>query len=69
MPDLRFLGFSMICYSPLTIGDMVGYVILEGKGRLFSCVKPYVFSKIEELKLYYYITNQVLPTLKNSFIL
>jgi DNA polymerase, archaea type len=45
----------------LTTGDKVGYVILEGKGRLYSRVKPYVFAKIEEVDADYYITNQVLP--------
>jgi DNA polymerase I len=45
----------------LTGGDKVGYVILEGKGRLYSRVKPYVFAKIDEVDVDYYITNQVLP--------
>ena len=45
----------------LTGGDKVGYVILEGKGRLYSRVKPYVFAKTNEIDVDYYITNQVLP--------
>ena len=45
----------------LTSGDKVGYVILEGKGRLYNRVKPYVFAKTEEIDVEYYITNQVLP--------
>ena len=45
----------------LTGGDKVGYVILEGKGRLYNRVKPYVFAKSEEIDVDYYITNQVLP--------
>ena len=45
----------------LTGGDKVGYVILMGKGRLYSRVKPYVFAKYDELDVDYYITNQVLP--------
>ena len=45
----------------LTGGDKVGYVILEGKGRLYSRVKPYVFAKYDEIDVDYYITNQVLP--------
>ncbi len=45
----------------LTGGDKVGYVILEGKGRLYNRVKPYVFAKPEEVDVNYYITNQVLP--------
>ncbi len=45
----------------LTGGDKVGYVILEGKGRLYNRVKPYVFANIDEVDVDYYITNQVLP--------
>jgi DNA polymerase I len=45
----------------LTGGDKVGYVVLRGKGRLYSRVKPYVFAKTEEIDVNYYITNQVLP--------
>jgi DNA polymerase I len=45
----------------LSRGDKVGYVILKGKGRLYNRVKPYVFAKIEEVDVDYYITNQVLP--------
>ena len=45
----------------LTGGDKVGYVILEGKGPLYSRVKPYFFSKLDEVDVDYYITNQVLP--------
>jgi DNA polymerase I len=45
----------------LTSGDKVGYVILSGKGRLYSRVKPYVFAKPEEVDVEYYITNQVVP--------
>ncbi len=45
----------------LTGGDKVGYVILTGQGRLYNRVKPYVFTKLEEIDVEYYITNQVLP--------
>ena len=45
----------------LTGGDKVGYVILEGKGRLYNRVKPYVFAKPDEVDVDYYITNQVVP--------
>jgi DNA polymerase, archaea type len=45
----------------LTSGDKVGYVILEGKGRLYSRVKPYIFAKYNEIDVDYYITHQVLP--------
>ncbi len=45
----------------LTGGDKVGYVVLAGKGRLYSRVKPYVFAKYEEVDVDYYVTHQVLP--------
>jgi DNA polymerase, archaea type len=45
----------------LTSGDKVGYVILAGKGRFYSRVKPYVFAKPEEVDVDYYINNQVVP--------
>jgi hypothetical protein len=45
----------------LTTGDKVGFVILKGKGRLYSRVKPYVFATLEEVDPEYYITNQVVP--------
>jgi DNA polymerase I len=45
----------------LTGGDKVGYVVLSGKGRLFSRVKPYVFAAPDEVDVDYYVTNQVLP--------
>ncbi len=45
----------------LTGGDKIGYVVLAGKGRLYSRVKPYVFAHINEIDVEYYITNQVLP--------
>ncbi len=45
----------------LTGGDKVGYVVLSGKGRLYSRVKPYVFAEIKDVDVEYYITNQVLP--------
>jgi DNA polymerase I len=45
----------------LTTGDKVGYVILKGKGRLYSRVKPYVFASIDDVDTEYYVTNQVVP--------
>jgi DNA polymerase I len=44
----------------LTGGDKVGYVILTGKGRLYTRVKPYVFAKYDEVDVDYYVTHQVL---------
>ncbi len=45
----------------LTTGDKVGFVILKGKGRLYSRVKPYVFATYDEVDTEYYVTNQVVP--------
>jgi len=45
----------------LGTGDKVGYVILSGKGRLYSRVKPYVYAQLAEVDMDYYVTNQVLP--------
>ena len=45
----------------LTTGDKVGFVILKGKGRLYSRVKPYVFAVYDEVDTEYYVTNQVVP--------
>jgi DNA polymerase I len=45
----------------LTGGDKVGFVILAGKGRFYSRVKPYVFASSDEVDVDYYITNQVVP--------
>ena len=45
----------------LSSGDKVGYVILAGKGRLYNRVKPYVFAKLQEVDVDYYISNQVVP--------
>ncbi len=45
----------------LTGGDKVGFVILAGKGRFYSRVKPYIFAKYDEIDVDYYITNQVVP--------
>jgi DNA polymerase I len=45
----------------LTGGDKVGYIVLQGKGRLYQRVKPYVFAHPDEVDVDYYVTNQVLP--------
>jgi DNA polymerase I len=45
----------------LTGGDKVGFVMLSGKGRFYSRVKPYVFAKYDEVDVDYYVTNQVVP--------
>ena len=45
----------------LTAGDKVGFVVLSGKGRFYSRVKPFQFAKIDEVDVDYYITNQIVP--------
>ncbi len=45
----------------MSTGDKVGFVILKGKGRLYSRVKPHVFANIDEVDSEYYVTNQVIP--------
>jgi DNA polymerase I len=42
-------------------GDKVGYVVLSGKGRLYSRVKPHVFADIIDVDVDYYVSNQLLP--------
>jgi DNA polymerase, archaea type len=51
----------------LTTGDKVGFVILKGKGRLYSRVKPYVFAVYDEVDTEYYVTNQVVPAAARVF--
>ncbi|MCW4024961.1 MAG: DNA polymerase II [Candidatus Bathyarchaeota archaeon] len=45
----------------LTSGDKVGYVILQGKGRLYSRVMPYVYAKLDDVDGDYYVEHQVVP--------
>ncbi len=45
----------------LGAGDKVGYVILSGKGRLYSRVRPYIFADLVDVDVDYYVTNQILP--------
>jgi DNA polymerase, archaea type len=45
----------------LSAGDKVGYVVLVGKGPLYSRVMPSVFAQKDQTDIDYYITNQVLP--------
>jgi DNA polymerase I len=45
----------------LTVGDKVGYVVLTGEGRLYSRVKPYMFARLEEIDMDYYISKQIVP--------
>jgi DNA polymerase elongation subunit (family B) len=52
-----------------TGNDKVRSVILEGKGRLYSRVKPYVFAKSAEVDVDYYITNQMLPAASSILVI
>ena len=45
----------------LTVGDQVGYVIIEGPGRLYEKVKPYALASPGEIDIEYYIKKQVTP--------
>lgn len=45
----------------LSVGDKVGYVVLQGKGPLYAHVAPYVYAKEDQIDVDYYVTNQVLP--------
>jgi DNA polymerase, archaea type len=60
-PHLEAAKMLMAKGWRLTSGDKVGYVILAGKGRLYSRVKPYVFADVGEVDVNYYVTNQVVP--------
>jgi DNA polymerase, archaea type len=46
----------------LTSGDKVGYVILKGKGRLYSRVAPYVYANVDDVDGEYYVEHQVVPS-------
>jgi DNA polymerase I len=45
----------------LTLGDKIGYVIVEGEGKLYAKAKPFMFATEKDLDTEYYITNQVVP--------
>ena len=45
----------------LSVGDKVGYVIVNGAGRLYERVKPYMFATYDEVDIEYYATKQVVP--------
>jgi DNA polymerase elongation subunit (family B) len=44
----------------LTVDDKVGYVIIQGDGRLYERAVPYQFSSYDELDLEYYEVKQIL---------
>ncbi len=45
----------------MTVGDKVGYVILKGKGQLYTRVKPFMFASLDEVDAEYYVEKQVVP--------
>ena len=45
----------------LTVGDQVGYVIIQGSGRLYERVKPYALASYQEIDTEYYVKKQVAP--------
>ena len=45
----------------LTLGDKVGYVIVQGEGKLYAKAKPYMLASKKDLDTAYYITNQIVP--------
>jgi DNA polymerase I len=45
----------------LAVGDKVGYVIINGTGRLYERVKPYKYATYDEVDVEYYVSKQVVP--------
>ena len=45
----------------LTVGDKIGYVIVEGSGRLYERVKPYILASYKEVDVEYYVSKQIIP--------
>jgi len=45
----------------LTVGDKVGYVIVEGEGQLYKKAKPYIYTSYKEVDVEYYVSKQVVP--------
>ncbi|KYH38509.1 MAG: DNA polymerase [Candidatus Bathyarchaeota archaeon B26-1] len=45
----------------LSPNDKVGYVIVEGPGRLYKKAKPHILASYEELDIEYYVSNQIVP--------
>lgn len=45
----------------LSTNDKIGYVIVEGHGRLYQRAKPYALATYDEIDVEYYIFNQVIP--------
>ena len=45
----------------LALGDMVGYVITIGEGKLYEKARPYTLASYDEIDLNYYVEKQILP--------
>jgi DNA polymerase I len=45
----------------LAVGDKIGYVVVEGTGRLYERVKPYMFASYDDVDVEYYVSKQVVP--------
>jgi len=45
----------------LTVGDKVGYVIIQGSGRMYERAQPYAMVSKEEVDTEYYVRKQVVP--------
>ncbi|MCS7120457.1 MAG: DNA polymerase domain-containing protein [Nitrososphaerota archaeon] len=45
----------------LSVGDKIGYVIVQGSGKLYERAKPHILASLDEVDVEYYIANQVIP--------
>jgi len=45
----------------LTAGDQIGYVVIQGSGRLYERVKPYALAAYDEIDVEYYVKKQIVP--------
>jgi DNA polymerase I len=45
----------------LAVGDKVGYVVVNGTGRLYERAKPYMLASYDDVDLAYYASKQVVP--------
>ena len=45
----------------LTAGDQIGYVVIQGSGRLYERVKPYALATYDEIDVEYYVKKQIVP--------
>ncbi|MFH0897375.1 MAG: hypothetical protein V1850_04935 [Candidatus Bathyarchaeota archaeon] len=45
----------------LTLGDKIGFVIVEGSGKLYERAIPYFLTSYDKLDLKYYEQQQIIP--------